>query len=114
MTRDESLIRFCAIRVMGWKIQHHQGVDCIYSTDGLTFLSYLFKWNPAESWDDMGQVWEKAAKMGHVLQLTNIGDAWVGKPITSSGDMATCDSGPRAITTAIARAFGYQESDNVR
>jgi len=91
MTKHESLARFAAENVMGW------------SPDSAAARNF----NPAESWADAGVLWEKAREKGIFITLSGqpVGP-WIGQGIRAD---ASSDSGPRALSLAIAKAFGYGE-----
>lgn len=120
MTRDESLKAFCATEVMGWHHGHFGYGGCWYGANE------EFKdgphWNPAENGSDMMQLWERAVEK-FSIRLTSPfspGDKWHGG-VTPAGVtgwngrpdwQASAASGPRAITEAIAKAYGWKEPQN--
>jgi len=118
MTRDQSLVRFCAETVMEWTPRMHPGSDILLYWEDVN-QRYVFgsHWNPPNSWADAGQVWEKAAKK-HVLGLK------LGPAIRPNAKATVYEitgitvpygtSGPRAITEAVARAFGWQPEGDPR
>ena len=112
---DQSLIRFLAEKVMGWKLETNHYGDLVakgYGTlqDGMTGTWY---WNPLDFWTDAGMLWEKAAKDGKSIHLElepfsvkGICRDWQHGELVP---MLCADSGPHALSFAIARAFGYEE-----
>ena len=113
---DQRLIRFLAEKVMRWPryedwVLEKQQAEGYYADN---YVCYRERgWNPLDFWTDAGMLWEKAAKVGKSIHLEL-------EPFSVKGlcrdwqhgelvPMLCADSGPHALSFAIARAFGYEE-----
>jgi hypothetical protein len=115
MTRDESLEKFLAESVMGWEWCEGNAMTMFAGRweepNGGTHLPQF--WNPLKSWSDAGQLWERVREKGLQLQLSGWPKEWfaafVWRAAPSVRGDVSADSGPHAITEAIARATGWEE-----
>jgi hypothetical protein len=112
-SRDESIVRFAAEKVMGWH-KLPAPTDSWLSHDGR--FAAPPNWNPLDSWADMGMLWEKAAGLGVTLRVTCTATMQTWSAVAVSADnnapvrcVEDDNSGPRAITEAIVKAFGWKE-----
>ena len=123
MKSDALLLQFLMEKVMGWHAEQCSARLGVYNysehgslrTGGWRCTLYpngaVEGWNPLQrnqqkAWGDAGMLWEKATKKGTFALSMNADGviAWADHPaISVSGD-----SGPRALSLAIARAFGYE------
>lgn len=129
MTRDDSIIRHLAEKVMGWHLvqKSDKRVVAYMPGGGMTTLYWdrgddapIRLWNPLESGDDMMMVWERAHALGYGCSLENYIDPegsgyWRALASHSAADDdvdVSADSGPRAICEAVALATGWKEDSN--
>jgi len=113
--RDQSLVRFCAETVMGWRPRIHPGgVILLYWDDKDQRYIFGSHWNPLDSWADAGMLWEKAREKGTEVELIGriepFSKPWDVTAANSEEDIFTgfAHFGSRAITEVIARAFGWK------
>jgi len=121
MIRDESLTRFAAERVMGWKLHESatygrrwsefaNPIEEIQSGRKLTGIWGPKEnlWTPLASWNDAGALWEKAQEIPSMMNA--VAKALRVEHLTWFLEHAT----PRAITEAICRAYGWTEESVAR
>jgi len=127
---DEQIAAQLAEQVMGWKIPPDDNCEKYYERqkffgDDANYPSYDpkykllwrdrscdgVKWNPFESWGDamaLAEKWCKAEKSVH--QMTRFVDgSWRSRLFgRDSVFLADAESGPRAVTMAVAKAAGIE------
>ena len=128
MKSDALLLQFLMEKVMGWHAEQCSARLGVYNysehgslrTGGWRCTLYpngeVEGWNPLQrnqqkAWADAGILWEKAAHSG--IFTLSLGPEGVEVPSLSPGmkpiRFSNIEDGPRAISEAIAKAFGYDE-----
>jgi hypothetical protein len=99
-------------KVMGWELRTTSRGGVLAGPVGggifcLSGPSFMPRWSPLDSWQDAGQVWEKAQFKGYYIKLCNqqMGSPWFAD-VQRCNDISFGDSGPLAISLAVFRATG--------
>ena len=108
---DQEIIKRIATEVMGWEFMPENTKDEMMDhwvlPDGQLWLT----WNPLESWQDCGMLIEKDNTEIRALAKTRDGQ-WFCKIVCPVNFHVWYDKTPtRAITMAIANAYGIFKSD---
>jgi hypothetical protein len=108
VTRDKSLVRFLAEKVLGWR---WGGSPSLWrDTDGKCQAWEL--WNPIENGSDAFRLWRRAQRAGIYVLLCPQGapEDWDAKVLNTEIEILD-NSGTRALSEAIARAYGWKEPE---
>lgn len=119
MENDDKLIRFLAEKVMDYRLDAFVDDDGVWVVDD-TYICGRRLWNPLregrEGWADAGMLWERVQSdtrfdVGLQGFFGNYKGLVAERHGTEAMVGALCASGPRAISLAIARAYGWKENE---